>query len=86
MICVYRATEPDQREIYPIPLRGRLPSIRVPLRPSDPDAVLALQPLIDQAFERGKYWLMDYQRDLQPTLSKSDAEWAEDLLKKSGLR
>jgi hypothetical protein len=86
LICVYRATEPGQREIYPAQLREQLPAVRVPLRPSDSDAVLQLQPLIDQAFERGRYWLMDYQRDLQPPLAKSDAEWADDLLKKSGLR
>jgi hypothetical protein len=86
MACVYRATEPAQREIYPLRLRERLPAIRVPLRSTDPDAILELQPLIDQAFERGRYWLMDYQKDLQPSLSKSDAEWAEELLKKSGLR
>jgi hypothetical protein len=86
IVCAYRATEPDQREIYPIQLRERLPAIRVPLRPSDSDVVLDLQPLIDQAFERGRYWLMDHQRELQPPLTKSDAEWADDLLKKSGLR
>jgi hypothetical protein len=86
MVCVYRASEPDQREIYPLQLRERLPAIRIPLRPSDPDAILELQPLIDQAFERGRYWLTDYQRELRPPLSKGDAEWADDLLKKSGLR
>ena len=86
MVCVYRATEPDQREIYPLRLREKLPAIRVPLRASDKDAVLELQPLIDQAFERGRYWLTDHQRDLRPPLAKSDAEWAGELLKKSGLR
>jgi hypothetical protein len=86
MVCIFRASEPDQREIYPLRLREKLPAIRVPLRASDKDAVLELQPLIDQAFERGRYWLMDYQRDLQPPLVKSDAEWADELLKKSGLR
>lgn len=86
MVCVFRATEPDQRKIYPLPLRDRLPAIRIPLRASDKDAVLELQPLIDQAFERGRYWLTDHQRELQPSLAKSDAEWADDLLKKGGLR
>lgn len=86
MVCVYRAPDQDQREIYPIKLRERLPAIRVPLRSTDPDAVLDLQPLVDQAFERGRYWLMDYQRDLQPSLANTDADWADALLKKAGLR
>jgi Protein of unknown function (DUF4058) len=86
MVCVYRATDPDQREIYPMKLRDRLPAIRVPLRRTDPDAVLDLQSLIDQAFERGRYWLMDYKRELQPPLLRTDADWADTLLKKAGLR
>ena len=86
IVCVFRTSEPDQREIYPLRLREKLPAIRIPLRATDKDAVLELQPLIDQAFERGRYWLTDHQRDLQPPLNKSDAEWADELLKKNGLR
>lgn len=86
MVCVYRAAEPGQREIYPMRLCERLPAIRIPLRANEPDTILELQPLVDQAFERGRYWLTDYQRDLQPPLAKNDEEWMIGLLKKCGLR
>jgi hypothetical protein len=41
-------------------LRQRLPALRVPLRLDDTDAILDLQPLVDQVFERGRYWMLDY--------------------------
>ena len=37
LICVFRASKPEQREIYSLPLRERLPAVRVPLRPKDAD-------------------------------------------------
>ena len=42
-------------EFYVLPLRERLPAIRVPLRRTDLDAALDLQVLIDQCYERGRY-------------------------------
>ena len=86
LVCVYRASKPGQREIYPIGLRDRLPAIRVPLRSNDRDVGLEIQPLVDQAFERGRYWKLDYHRDLEPLLSSNDAAWADEFLRKSGLR
>jgi len=79
-VCVFRATSPQQREAYPIGLRQRLPNIRVPLRPSDADARLDLQPLIDQCHERGRYHLLNYRLALDPPLPGEDAAWAEQLL------
>jgi hypothetical protein len=86
MVCVYRATEAAQRELYPLNIREPLPAIRIPLRPSDPDVVLELQPLIDQAFDRGRYALLDYARDPEPPFSEADARWCDEILRKSGLR
>ncbi len=53
--CVRRVGEKDQFEVYPIHLRQRLPRIGIPLRESDPDVVLDLQALIDQAYRNGGY-------------------------------
>ncbi len=86
MVCIYRATLPGQRELYPLPLRERLPAVRIPLRPTDHDVVLELQPLVDQCHERGRYWMLDYRRELQPPLAPADAAWADELLRKSSLR
>ena len=85
-VCIYRASEPGQREFYPIALRQRLPAIRLPLRPTDRDAVLELQPLIEQVYERGRYETLNYDRDLDPPLSEPDRIWVDEVLRTSGLR
>jgi hypothetical protein len=85
-VCVFRASQPNGREVYPIRLRERLPAIRIPLRPTDDDVLLDLQPLIDQCHERGRYHLLDYRRDLDPPLASDDAQRVTDLLREAGLR
>lgn len=84
-VCVSRASRPTEREVYPIRLRERLPAIRVPLRPSDSDLVVDLQPLIDQCHERGRYDLLNYRLDLYPPLPPEDAGWATQLLREHQL-
>ncbi|MGH7967204.1 MAG: DUF4058 family protein [Limisphaerales bacterium] len=84
-VCVFRTTRPEEREVYPIRLRERLPAIRVPLRPADADVVLDLQPLIDQCHERGRYHLLDYRLPLEPPLGPDDAAWADQLLRQQHL-
>ncbi len=63
-VCLFRATRRGEYEVYPIRLRDRLPTIRVPLRPTDAGVVLDLQPLIDQCHERGRFHLLDSERTL----------------------
>jgi hypothetical protein len=86
-ICVARhqGGYPGRREVYPCPLRQPLPTIRVPLRAGDPDAPLALQPLIDECYRLGRYWLSDYRPPLDPPLAADDATWVKDRLKAAGL-
>jgi len=86
MVCIFQAVRPEERALYPLPLRERLPGIRIPLRPSDPDVVLDLQQLIDQCYERGRYNVIDYQEDPSPPLPPADARWADELLRQKGLR
>ena len=84
MVCVFRATQSDQRAFYPLPLRERLPSIAIPLRPEDRDVALDLQQVVDEAYETGRYDRTDYRRPLKPPLPPEDATWATDLLRKAG--
>src|SRR5439155_18254952 len=63
-VCIFCAARPAEQSVYPIRLCERLPVIRVPLRPSDTDLVLDLQPLIDQCHERGRYHLLNYRMAL----------------------
>jgi len=85
-VCVFRAALPAARELYPIGLRDRLPAIRVPLRPTDTDVVLDLQPLIDQCHERGRYHLLNYRPDLDPPLPPDEAAWVDQVLRGRDLR
>ena len=82
-ICVARRYLPGlrRREVYLCPLREPLPAIRVPLRVSDPDVPLALQPLIDRCYQAGRYWLNDVTRPLDPPLPDEDAAWAAERLR-----
>ena len=84
-ICVTRSGTPNTHEVYPCPLRERLPAFRVPLRPSDADAPLDLQPLLDRCFVTGNYWKHDYSRALLPPLEPDDAAWVRELLTAAGL-
>jgi len=84
-VCVVRAAHPGEHEVYPIRLRERLPAIRVPLRPTDADVVVELQPLIDQCHERGRYHLLNYRLGLNPPLTPEDAAWADKLLRERHL-
>jgi hypothetical protein len=87
MVCVRRAWTPGKAEIYPMPLRHRLPTVKVPLRPTDADAPLDLQALIEQCYRRGRYeGDLNYATDPDPPLLSPDAEWADEMLRQKGLR
>lgn len=86
-VCVFRAERPGAREFYPIPLEEPLPAISVPLRAGEPDVVLDLQPLIDRAYEQGRYHrLIDYTQDPPPPLTDAQRQWIDQLLREKGLR
>jgi hypothetical protein len=85
-VCVVRGWKPRLAEVYPLPLRKRLPTIRVPLRKTDGDVPLSLQALIGAAYENGGYDSLDDTRPPIPDLDPDDAAWADALLKKAGRR
>lgn len=84
--CVCRGWKPDLAEVYRLPLTERLPAIPVPLRPTDADARLDLQALIDQCYRNGRYDDLDYRAPLAPPLDPADAAWANELLRSRQLR
>lgn len=85
-VCVWRASRPLSAELYRVPLREPLPAVRVPLRESDGDAVLELQPLLNRAYQNGDYDDTNYDLDPVPPLSSDDAAWAVQILREKGLR
>ena len=71
-----RAGRRRRAKVWPIPLDRRLPTIPVPLRGSDPDAMVDLQNVLDRAYEQGAYDVdVDYAVDPTPPVADERAEW-----------
>jgi hypothetical protein len=75
----------DEVEYYPLPLRQRLPRLRIPLRPIDDDVILDLQQPIDKAYEMGRYGMrLNYAAPPPgPALSADDAAWAAEQVRQT---
>jgi hypothetical protein len=86
LVTSTRARRPRHRELYYCPLRERLPAVRIPLRVTDLDVPLDLQPLIDRVYRTGRYWQISRREIPGPPLPADDASWAEDRLREVGLR
>ena len=84
-VCVCRGTKASA-EIYRVPLREPLPTIRVPLRPDDADVALELQTLIERVYHHGRYDDINYTLPPVPPLDAEDAAWADELLRAAGKR
>ena len=67
---------------YPVSIRSKLPSIRIPLRPQDKQAKLDLQELIDKAYVMGRYDRIDYSKPCTPPFVGPEQEWAQEILAK----
>lgn len=81
MVCIQRATEEDEWDVYPMPLRQPLPVIPIPCRATDADVPLALQPIIEQIYIEGGHDDIDYNKPTDPPLRDEDAAWATALSK-----
>ena len=69
MVCVRRAALPGKAEVYPLPLRERLPILKIPLRRDDADVPLNLQGLVEQCYRNGAYeGTLNYATDPEPPL------------------
>jgi hypothetical protein len=64
---------------YPVSLRAKLPTIKVPLRKQDQPAKLNLQTLLEKAYTMGRYDRIDYSKPCNPPLEGDEKEWASQL-------
>lgn len=81
LVCLWRAHEDEDYELYPIPLRSRLPRIRIPLKPNEAEPTLDLQAVLDRAYDAGPYRVsVDYRKKPAPPLVLPDEQWAHSLL------
>ena len=85
--CIRRGWKPLEIEYYRLPLRERLPAIRIPLRQADQDVTFDLQALIDRCYEEARYDDdIDYHPEPEPPFEKDHAQWADSLLRERGPR
>lgn len=86
--AVIRTPGPEgEAYLHPIPLRDRLPTLNIPLRPEDAFAQLELQRLVDDAYLNRRYErTLRYDSPCDPPLRDADALWADDLLRAAGRR
>ncbi|MDP1561708.1 MAG: DUF4058 family protein [Pirellulaceae bacterium] len=84
-VSVVRAENLMEAELYSASFSRPLPTIRIPLRPTDADVLLSLQPLVNQAYERGRYGNeIDYSQAPDPPLTEAEQTWVEAYLQKMG--
>ncbi|BCX02397.1 MAG: hypothetical protein KatS3mg053_0335 [Candidatus Roseilinea sp.] len=78
LIGVYRATDRERIEVYPVRLDQRLPRFRVPLRAPDPDIVVDLQAPFDRCYDNGVYAdLVNYMHPAPVALSDEEQAWVQ---------
>ncbi len=80
MACISPGWQRNRRELYPMPVRQRLPLLPIPLRQSESRLSLDLQAVLDRAYLTGRYDRLDYGAELNPALSAEDDAWAKTLL------
>ena len=84
LACVSPGWKRRRRELYPMPLRQRLPLLSIPLREKEPRLPLNLQALVDRAYAAGRYHKLDYGTALEPPFTPEHAAWAQTLLTAAG--
>lgn len=78
-VAVSRGNDRRRREVYQVSLRERLPRVRIPLDPTEPDVVLDLPAVLDAAAEAGAYdRRVDYASNPFPPLGPGDLAWARE--------
>ncbi len=81
-VCVTEAGEVDRLFGAVFPLHEPLPEIEIPLEPGVPRLVIVLQPLLDRAYDGGRYSMRtDYTRPCTPPLSPEEQAWADGILR-----
>lgn len=80
-VVVSKAVDRARRELYPISLRDRLPRVAIPLLEGDRPAVLDVQAVFNETYEKGGFGRrIDYGQPPIPPLGTEDHVWAEKVL------
>jgi hypothetical protein len=85
-VCVTVAGTPDRLHAAAFHLADRLPAFGIPLDPGVAPVVVDLQPMLDRAYDTGRYaQVVNYRRDPDPPLTAEQKAWADAILKEKGL-
>lgn len=85
LVSVWRATQPQQYEVYFVRLPERLPRLRIPLLPDDHDVSLDLSAIYTRCYDAARYDLdLDYTQPPSVELSPSELIWLEKWLRDKG--
>jgi Protein of unknown function (DUF4058) len=79
LVSAWRADDQDV-SVWPISLRERLPTVKIPLREGDAELPLDLQAVFDRVYAEGRFSSTDYARPLNLPLSPTDRDWAAGLI------
>jgi len=85
LTCIRRAWKSSLWEVYPMSLRQPLPPIPIPLRQTDQDVPLALQPLIERVYVAGGHDDIDYSKPPHQSLSTDDQAWAQRVVREAAV-
>lgn len=86
-ICVTLAGDPPTYHAVGLRLADPLPTVGIPLDPGVPEVTIALQPMLDQTYDRSRYTeLFDYTQPPDPPLTPEQQAWADAILRERGLR
>jgi len=88
LIALHRAGESRYAgEVWFVRLSERLPRVRVPLLPEDPEVVIDLQDAVDTVYAQGRYHeLLDYSAEPPAPLSDEQRAWVRECLHAQGIR
>jgi hypothetical protein len=81
-LLVCRRDRAPYCQVTPAHFQRPLPTVSVPLLSPDPDVPLALQPMIEAIYARGRYHRsIDYTRPLSPALTAAEQTWFAEQLR-----
>ena len=86
VVCVHRAWVDNHWQVYPVRLQQPIPPVSIPLRQTDKEVVLELQPLIERVYIGSGHDDIDYNISLSTPLSRADEAWADALLRQAARR
>ena len=81
-ILISRSHQRPTADLYGVALQQVLPSLTVPLKQTDSEAIVSLQDVLNGVYDRARYASrIDYRTPVPPpTLPEEDQQWVEALL------